>query len=96
MQIGMVGLGKMGRDMVRRLLRGGHECVVTDLSQDNVKKLAGGSSSCESCALPSERVFFPRLLPPDRCSNQYTLVPTESYTVGLVGGRHAITMHKSL
>ncbi len=33
MQIGMVGLGKMGGNMVRRLLRGGHECVVTDLSQ---------------------------------------------------------------
>lgn len=51
MRIGMVGLGKMGGNMVRRLLRGGHECVVTDLSQANVKKLAGegavGSSSLD-------------------------------------------------
>lgn len=44
MQIGMVGLGKMGGNMVRRLLSGRHECVVTDLSQDNVKKLAGESA----------------------------------------------------
>ena len=31
MQIGMIGLGRMGGNMVRRLLRGGHECVVYDL-----------------------------------------------------------------
>ncbi len=30
MQMGMIGLGRMGRDMVRRLLKGGHECVVCD------------------------------------------------------------------
>ncbi len=30
MQIGMVGLGRMGANMVRRLLRGGHHCVVFD------------------------------------------------------------------
>src|SRR5262245_26571383 len=37
MQLGMVGLGKMGGNMVRRLMSGGHECVVFDLSLDNVK-----------------------------------------------------------
>jgi 6-phosphogluconate dehydrogenase len=36
----MVGLGKMGANMVRRLLRGGHEVVVTDLSAENVKHIA--------------------------------------------------------
>jgi 6-phosphogluconate dehydrogenase len=41
MRLGMVGLGKMGANMTRRLVRGGHELVVTDLSADNVKKLAG-------------------------------------------------------
>jgi 6-phosphogluconate dehydrogenase len=41
MQIGMVGLGRMGANMTRRLMRGGHQVVVTDLSPDNVKKLAG-------------------------------------------------------
>jgi 6-phosphogluconate dehydrogenase len=40
MQMGMVGLGRMGANMVRRLLRGGHECVVFDVSADAVKNLA--------------------------------------------------------
>ena len=41
MRLGMVGLGRMGANMTRRLLRGGHEVVVTDLSPDNVKHIAG-------------------------------------------------------
>ncbi len=41
MQLGMIGLGRMGANMVRRLVRGGHECVVFDLNPDNVKRLAG-------------------------------------------------------
>ena len=40
MQLGMVGLGRMGSNMVRRLMKGGHECVVTDLSADAVEALA--------------------------------------------------------
>jgi len=40
MRIGMVGLGKMGANMVRRLMRGGHECVVFDLNPENVKRMA--------------------------------------------------------
>jgi 6-phosphogluconate dehydrogenase len=51
MQLGMVGLGKMGANMTRRLMRGGHQLVVSDLSADAVKQLAGegagGSSSLE-------------------------------------------------
>jgi 6-phosphogluconate dehydrogenase len=39
MQLGMIGLGRMGANMVRRLTRGGHQCVGFDLSADNVKKL---------------------------------------------------------
>ena len=49
MQLGMVGLGRMGANMVRRLIRGGHECVVFDMSpksvEDLVKEKAVGSSS---------------------------------------------------
>jgi len=41
MRLGMVGLGRMGANMTRRLVRGGHEVVVTDLSPDNVKQIAG-------------------------------------------------------
>jgi 6-phosphogluconate dehydrogenase len=40
MQMGMVGLGRMGANMVRRLLRGGHECVVFNRSPGAVKELA--------------------------------------------------------
>jgi len=40
MRLGMVGLGKMGANMTRRLMRGGHEVVVTDLSAENVKHIA--------------------------------------------------------
>jgi 6-phosphogluconate dehydrogenase len=41
MQIGMIGLGRMGANMVRRLMRGGHECVVYDRFADAVKQLEG-------------------------------------------------------
>ncbi len=41
MQLGMVGLGRMGANMTRRLMRGGHALVVSDLSPDAVKGLAG-------------------------------------------------------
>ncbi len=41
MQLGMIGLGRMGANMVRRLMRGGHTCVVYDRNQDTVKELAG-------------------------------------------------------
>jgi 6-phosphogluconate dehydrogenase len=36
MQVGMIGLGRMGANMVRRLMRAGHECVVYDVSPDAV------------------------------------------------------------
>jgi 6-phosphogluconate dehydrogenase (decarboxylating) len=51
MQVGMIGLGRMGSNMVRRLMRGGHACVVQDVSADAVaglaKEGATGSSSIE-------------------------------------------------
>jgi 6-phosphogluconate dehydrogenase len=39
MQLGMIGLGRMGSNMVRRLIKNGHTCVVYDRSQDAVKQL---------------------------------------------------------
>ncbi len=39
MQLGMIGLGRMGGNMVRRLLKGGHECVVFDMSAKAVAEL---------------------------------------------------------
>ena len=41
MQLGMIGLGRMGANMVRRLQNNGHKCVVYDRSPDSVKQLAG-------------------------------------------------------
>src|SRR6058998_1590480 len=40
MQLGMVGLGRMGANMARRLIRGGHDCVVFDMSPKAVQALA--------------------------------------------------------
>src|ERR1700742_1595159 len=49
MRIGMIGLGRMGANMVRRLLKGGHECVVFDMSveavAEMVKEKAVGTAS---------------------------------------------------
>jgi 6-phosphogluconate dehydrogenase len=60
MQLGMIGLGRMGANMVRRLTRGGHECVVFDASPDAVKKMAAegatGGASLED--------FVQKLRPP--------------------------------
>src|SRR5947207_2137412 len=41
MQLGMIGLGRMGANMVRRLQKNGHKCVVYDRSADSVKQLEG-------------------------------------------------------
>jgi 6-phosphogluconate dehydrogenase len=41
MQLGMIGLGRMGANMVRRLMHAGHQCVVYDVSPQSVQELAG-------------------------------------------------------
>jgi len=54
MQLGMIGLGRMGANLVRRLQRGGHECVVYDVNADAVAALAAegatGTTSLEEFA----------------------------------------------
>jgi 6-phosphogluconate dehydrogenase len=45
MQLGMVGLGRMGANMTRRLMRGGHQLVVSDLSADAVKQLTSDGAT---------------------------------------------------
>ncbi len=51
MQIGMIGLGRMGANMVRRLMKDGHACVVYDHGADHVKRLvdegAAGAASLD-------------------------------------------------
>jgi 6-phosphogluconate dehydrogenase len=60
MQLGMIGLGRMGANMVRRLLQGGHECVVFDRSSQTVKELAGEGA----IGATSLREFVNKLKPP--------------------------------
>ena len=59
MQLGMIGLGRMGANMVRRLLKGGHRCVVFDMSPKAVNELvqekATGSSSLQDLVTKLEK-----------------------------------------
>jgi 6-phosphogluconate dehydrogenase len=63
MQIGMIGLGRMGANMVRRLMNGGHQCVVFDMSPKAVQGLvaekAVGSSSLADFA---KKLVKPRVV----------------------------------
>jgi 6-phosphogluconate dehydrogenase len=64
MQLGMIGLGRMGANMVRRLMRGGHECVVHDVTAEAVHRLAAegaiGTSGLDGLVarLTRPRIFW--------------------------------------
>jgi 6-phosphogluconate dehydrogenase len=77
MHIGLVGLGRMGANMSRRLEKGGHKCTVFDLNQENVKKLvaegADGASSLEDLV---KRLPKPRAV--------WVMVPSGNATEGTV------------
>jgi 6-phosphogluconate dehydrogenase len=60
MQLGMIGLGRMGANMVRRLMRAGHECVVYDRSVETVRALAGEGAT----GAASLDEFVAKLKPP--------------------------------
>jgi 6-phosphogluconate dehydrogenase len=63
MQIGMIGLGRMGANMVRRLLRGGHECVVNDRNAEAVNALvAEGATGDTSLGVFIEKLERPRAI----------------------------------
>ncbi|SDW43663.1 phosphogluconate dehydrogenase (NAD(+)-dependent, decarboxylating) [Nitrosomonas communis] len=63
MQLGMIGLGRMGANMVRRLTNAGHECVVFDLSPEAVKELVNekaiGATSMDDLV---EKLAKPRVV----------------------------------
>ena len=61
MQLGMIGLGRMGANMVRRLMRAGHQCVVFDLSPENVQHLiAEGATGATSLEDFVQKLIHPR------------------------------------
>ncbi|MGB7187788.1 MAG: NAD(P)-binding domain-containing protein, partial [Candidatus Acidiferrales bacterium] len=63
MQIGMIGLGRMGANMVRRLMRGGHQCVVFDMNAANVQQLAGeGAAGANSLGEFVKKLNKPRAI----------------------------------
>ena len=57
MQLGMIGLGRMGANIVRRSMRGGHDCVVYDVSADAVGALEG-----DELKIPGRDFGFRRLI----------------------------------
>jgi 6-phosphogluconate dehydrogenase len=61
MQLGMIGLGRMGANMVRRLIRGGHECVVYDRHMDAIKAMvADGAVGAGSLGELAKKLAPPR------------------------------------
>ena len=61
MQLGMIGLGRMGANMVRRLMAGGHSCVVFDRTPQAVETMvAEGATGSASLAELVERLATPR------------------------------------
>jgi len=63
MQVGMIGLGRMGANMARRFMRGGHACVAHDVSKDAVRALAAdGAVSVSSLDDFVARLAAPRVV----------------------------------
>lgn len=61
MELGMVGLGRMGSNLVRRLIRDGHRCIVYDVNPDAVNELdAEGATGATSLADLVDKLDTPR------------------------------------
>src|SRR5487761_2273835 len=83
MQLGMVGLGRMGANIVRRLMRDGHECVVFDISPAAVQALAAdGAVAATSLADLASRLEQPRAV--------WISVPAGDITTKTVDGLAAV------
>ncbi|MDP9300416.1 MAG: NAD(P)-binding domain-containing protein, partial [Actinomycetota bacterium] len=77
-QLGMVGLGRMGANIVRRLMRDGHPCVVYDLSSDAVAALASEGAT----GAGTIQEFVAALTPP---RTVWVMVPAGEPTEHAVG-----------
>ena len=63
MQLGMIGLGRMGANMVRRLMAAGHTCVIYDVNPDAVRELAiDGGTPSDSIASMLGKLATPRVV----------------------------------
>ena len=83
MQLGMVGLGRMGANIVRRLMRDGHECVVYDISAAAVQALeADGAVAATSLADLASKLEQPRAV--------WIMVPAGDITTKTVDGLAAV------
>ncbi len=79
MQLGMIGLGRMGANMVRRLTRGGHQCVVYDRSASAVESLSKeGATSSSSLQDLASKLNAPRAV--------WLMVPAGVVVFGLERG----------
>lgn len=78
MQLGMVGLGRMGANIVRRVVTGGHQCVVYDHSSDAVKAMAGEENVTGVSSLRElrDKLAAPRLV--------WVMVPAGTITTGVI------------
>jgi 6-phosphogluconate dehydrogenase len=83
MQLGMVGLGRMGANIVRRLMRDGHECVVYDITPAAVQALeADGAVAATSLADLASKLEQPRAV--------WIMVPAGEITTKTVDGLAAV------
>lgn len=63
MEVGMIGLGRMGSNLVRRLTKGGHSCIVYDVNADAVKALTGpGIQNADSLGDFAAKLSQPRVV----------------------------------
>lgn len=78
MQLGMIGLGRMGANIVRRVVNDGHECVVYDHVPDAVKAMAGEerTTGASSLAELAEKLTAPRVV--------WVMVPAGTITTGVI------------
>src|SRR4029079_11660260 len=78
-ELGIVGLGRMGANIARRLMRDGHRCVVYDVNADAISELEGdGDEGASSLEEPASKLAAPRAV--------WAMVPAGEITEKTVQG----------